>query len=216
MEYAGLVTIRTHKHIGTTVSETSAAFAGMGYGLCEHYNNCDTCENEEADMPHHMTLALSFTHESFSASYIYMQSAYRNNADTEEIHFDLGFKHLSASQNDHPIYWTKIRDTIIRVGRTAPAEITELLLLGEDANNKMFLAIVQDALRELIPEIPPNMRTLFLESQVTFDPTFIAARGAAEFAKRSLGAPPICREPPRCEENRLMSTMDNESERPEL
>lgn len=51
MEYLDSSLLSTPKHIGDKVDEVSAAFAGLGYGLCQQYDNVDACEDEEADMP---------------------------------------------------------------------------------------------------------------------------------------------------------------------
>lgn len=78
MEYAGLTIFSTRKHIGSVVSETSAAFAGRGFGPREHYNKVDTHQDEEADLSYSGILSLSFSNVSFSAAYTYMKSAFRS------------------------------------------------------------------------------------------------------------------------------------------
>jgi hypothetical protein len=104
MEYAGLVMLSTHKHTTSVASETSASFAGMGYGLCGHYDNVDACDNEEADMPVSHILALSLSNASFSATYTYMRTAYRSLIEKEAIRFDLGLDHLQDSEYEGSLY----------------------------------------------------------------------------------------------------------------
>lgn len=67
MEYAGLFMLVTDENLREVASETSAALAGTGYGIWEHYVDADACREEEAHMPTSSTLTLSFTHSAFSA-----------------------------------------------------------------------------------------------------------------------------------------------------
>lgn len=156
LEYTGLMILSTHKHIGGKVSEVSAAIAGSGYGLCEHYENVDACEDEEADMPVSHILALSLSQTSFSAAYTYMQAAYRSILEKETIRYDLGLQNFptnrSDTQEEEALYWSRMRAAIVKVGRASRGVPTTLLLLGEDANTLGFIGTVQDALRELFPD----------------------------------------------------------------
>ena len=121
---------------------------------------------------------------------------------------DLGLNHLPEIQDSHQIYWNKIRHAILSVGRTAQRPLMDLLLYGEDAGNSKFLEIVQEAAWVLISEGLANISFETLENlHNTFDPLYIAARGAAEFAKRAQESPPSCIEPPRCEGIRNPTTV---------
>lgn len=111
--------LQAHKHIGGIVSERSVAFAGMGHGLCKHYDKCDTCEDEEADMPYSHTIALSFIHASFSAACILMQPAFSSRAEKVVLRFDLGLSNLSQYEDERAFYWSDVRHTIVSVGRVA-------------------------------------------------------------------------------------------------
>jgi hypothetical protein len=186
--------LRTHKHI-RYVWETSAAFAGMGFGLCAHPEDCDACEDEEADMPFRHILALSLTNRSFSAAYTYKQSAFRSWHEAESVRFELGLENEGEEA-----YWDRMREVIVGVGREAKRPLDTLLLLGEGAGmpeHPEFVKTVQEALLKLYPGTGPSVR-LWERG----DPLYVAARGAAEFAKRAQASPPICREPARCFENR--------------
>jgi hypothetical protein len=176
----------------------------MGHGLCKHYDNCDTCEDEEADMPYSHTLALSFSHAEFSAAYILMQSAFSSLAEKGVVRFDLDLGNLPKGEDEKAWYWSKVKDSIVSVGRVAYRPLTDLLLLGEDADNVEFNKVVEEALWELIPNNPGRIRIPSEErSSDTLDPLYVAARGAAEFAKRAQEAPASCVEPPHCAENRV-------------
>lgn len=230
MEYLGLTLISTHKHIPSTVSELSAAYAGSNLGLCTHYTNVDTCEDEEADIPTSHILALSLTQHSFSAAYTYMSTAYRSLLEASSTRFDLGLEHLSSGSDSIEMelqtrcparYWSSIFDVIIEIGRASLRPLTTLLLLGEDAENADFVRTVQEALRELLPEASAEEVAAMVlgsgereadsdggvvgerisGSSKILDPLYLAARGAAEFAKRAQEAPAGCIEPARCAKN---------------
>ena len=47
IDNTGLAMLSTHKHIGDEALEIGAAFVCLGYGLCEHYDNIDACENKQ-------------------------------------------------------------------------------------------------------------------------------------------------------------------------
>lgn len=209
MEYADLTMLSTHKHIGDKVSEVSAAFAGSYHGLCKHYEDIDACEDEEAAMPVSHILALSLSQTSFSAAYTYMQAAYRSILEKEATRFDLGLQNLLLGGEDcqegKASYWSHIRSTIIEVGRASRGTLNTLLLLGEDADNPEFIRTVQDALRVLLPDTSPqdiSMMLLSKKQNSKIEPLYLAARGAAEFAKRAQEAPAGCKEPAHCAENR--------------
>ena len=195
LEHIGLRALVTHKHIGY-VWETSAAFAGMGFGLCAHPEDCDACEDEEADMPFRHILALSLTNRSFSAAYTYMQSAFWSSHEAESVRFELGLENEGEEA-----YWDRMREVIVGVGREAKRPLDTLLLLGEGAGlpgHPEFVKTVQEALLKLYPRSGPSIIRLWGRG----DPLYVAARGAAEFAKRAQASPPNCREPARCFENR--------------
>ena len=210
LEYTGLTILITHKHISNKVSEVSAAMAGSGYGLCEHYENLDACETEDADMPVSHILALSLSQTSFSAAYTYMQAAYESDIEKETIHYDLGLQNFPTNKGDtreeEALYWSRMRAAIVEVGHASRGALTTLLLLGEDANNPGFIRTVQDALRELFPDASAqNILAVLLSGKQNSDvtPLYLAARGAAEFAKRAQEAPAGCEEPAHCAVNRV-------------
>jgi hypothetical protein len=201
MEHLGLSLLVTHKHLGGYAGETSSVYAGMGYGLCEHYEKCETCEVEEANMPYSHLLALSLTQHSFSVAYTYVQSAFSSLHEPEIVRFDLGLAH-EIDEKDW--YWSQIRESIVAVGRAAQRPLDTVLLLGEEGDNPRFLEVIREALLELdlkASSVYPY-NTEGTVTRAARDPLYIAARGAAEFAKRTQASPPNCREPPRCAGNR--------------
>ncbi|KAL8745283.1 MAG: hypothetical protein Q9190_002566 [Brigantiaea leucoxantha] len=202
--------LSTHKHIGHKVSEVSAAFAGSGYGLCEHYDDVDACENEEGDLPVSHNLAVTLSQTSFSTAYTCIHSAYRSILEKEITRLDLGLRDSSSnvkeSEEEKEVHWSSIRATIIEVGRASRGRLTTLILLGENVGDPDFIKNVQDALRELLSGASPQeVSTLFLSGKRNgeIESLYLAARGAAEFAKRAQETPAGCKGPAHCAGNRV-------------
>ncbi|KAI9867546.1 MAG: hypothetical protein M1813_008345 [Trichoglossum hirsutum] len=195
MEYAGLRNLRAYNYFGD-VSETSAAFAGMGQGLCEHYADINTCEEEDSNLPLQYILALSFTRVSLSLSLSSLRDAHANYESKAIIAWDLGLSALDQTP-DPAAYWDLVRSAIRDIALKSPQPITTLLLLGEESTNATFLDVVRDALRDLLGF--DLLRVGILSSP---EPLYVAAKGAAEFAKRFQETPWNCKEPERCRENR--------------
>lgn len=161
-------------------------------------------------MPVSHILAVRLSQTSFSAAYTYMQSAYRSILEKEIICYDLGLQNFPTNKRDieeeEALYWSRMRAAIVEVGRASRGVLTTLLLLGEDANNPGFIRTVQDALRELLPDASAqHISAVLLSGKQNSDvePLYLAARGAAEFAKRAQEAPAGCREPAHCAETRV-------------
>ena len=92
-----------------------------------------------------------------------------------------------------------MREVIVGFRREAKRSLDTLLLLGEGAGHSEFVKTVQEALLKLYPGSGPGPSVRLWEQG---DPLHVAARGAAEFAKRAQASPPNCRKPARCFENR--------------
>ena len=103
MEYVGLELLVTHKHISEIVSETSAAFTGAGLGLCQRYDDLESCGDEEADMPYALILRVSYETCAFSAAYP-MKDAYNSFEQSAYIDFALGSQHLPNDGEGRAIY----------------------------------------------------------------------------------------------------------------
>lgn len=61
-------------HIGP-VTQTSAAYAGSGRGLCRQYTDIDVCEDEMYAPPPQFVLSVHFDHTALRVVYSYMQHA---------------------------------------------------------------------------------------------------------------------------------------------
>ncbi len=158
--------------------ETSAAYAGYGYGLCTDYKtNPKACDQEQRDMADESVMAVVYTDTVLSVSLSVLRSAdalweppYRYLAD-----FDLGYK--SISEMDPEAYWgavgLRLQQTMIEnPGYGRPSKV---LLMGDRADGSEFRDTLGKALRAQMEEVPEILG----EGAVG-----VAARGVAEMAKR--------------------------------
>ena len=178
MQYAGLRSLRAYNYLGD-VSETSAAFAGMGYGLCSKPRDLDICEDEEAEMPLQYVLAVSLTHNSLIVTHTVLTDANASWELKTVFEYNLGLEALK-NYRDVSIYWDKVRSTIRNVALISDEPLTTLLLLGEDGTNAKFLEVLRDALGDTQGTTSASLGVL----STTPDSLYVAAIGAAEFAKR--------------------------------
>ena len=198
------------RRIADEFSEAEAAFAGSGYGLCKHYDDLDACEDEEADLPISHVLAVSLSRVAFQAVCSQMKSAEsshggRLNEQITRIDLGLNSTYSNSTFEDEAPYWSQIRETIVEVGRQSRGKLNTLLLLGEEGHNPAFIQVVQDALRELLPDSDAHEISGLVFSKPADDklePLWLAARGTAELAKRYQEAPRGCKEPAYCADNR--------------
>jgi hypothetical protein len=160
--------------------EASAADAGYGEGLCSHYKDFDRCENEERQMPVREVLTILYTKNA-----LIMYKAPKTQAlefydppSRGSTYFSLG----SNSIHDNPqeeYYWENMKDAVMEMllrygGERDP--VTHVIVTGESALNPRFLEVVNSSISAI-----SEVRPVFFQS----DPTFAAAKGAAEFAIRA-------------------------------
>lgn len=176
-EYAGLQ-LATICRPRKDVSETSAAYAGYGYGygLGSNYGEPQSRTFEISNTPAEDVLSILYTRGVLRTIYTTVRSAYYMfTLDCGwTLDWDLGFD----ARNDDD-YWQRVADALQLWKRTLPGSKgpTKVLLLGDCAGDKTFRSVLEKSLRDTVLEMP---RILAEGSE------FIAARGAAELARRSV------------------------------
>lgn len=178
LKYAGLEPL-TDRSLQNQPHQLSAASGGAGLGLCEHYEDLRKCKQEEKDLPYEQILVISFTEDALEVSLAAMKSAYQpfEPVNHHLIDWDLGENSLNnCSRAD--AYWMVVRRRILELGYSEypKKQITTVMLLGESAHNEEFQHNVIDALQEFQDDLPVIHGA---------DPLYLAARGAAEYAKRA-------------------------------
>lgn len=178
IEYAGLKPL-TGSSFYQQPCELAVAFAGSGLGLCEHYNDAEKCREEEKWLPREQVLAISYTEKALEISLSTIENAYQPYTPKHShfINWDVGEGSL-ADYSRADAYWVVVRRKILELSYRdyVKKPITQVLLLGEKALGETFQRILLAALHEFQDELPMIHRA---------DPLYLAAKGAAEFAKRA-------------------------------
>lgn len=178
LKYVGLESL-TDRSLQFQPHQLSAASGGAGLGLCEHYEDFEKCKQEEEDLPYEQVLAISYTEDALEVSLAAMKNAYHpfEPENHHLIDWALGESSLdSYSRAD--AYWIVVRRRILELSYSEypNKQIIAVMLLGESAHNEEFQHNVVDALQEFQDDLPVIHRA---------DPLYLAARGAAEYAKRA-------------------------------
>jgi len=194
MEYAGMKMLRAYNYF-SDVSETSAASAATGKGLCKKPEDIKACEDEEVTMPIYDILSVSFTNTILYLAYTRISSANRCYELVYTPHFNLGLQSLDIYPNAKA-YWTEV-NYAIRDFIDYPPRIDTVLLMGEAAPNEDFQKTLRDALEHFEPGLDVVMNI-----SSSLEPLSLVARGAAELAKRFQVMTWNCKEPIRCREHR--------------
>lgn len=178
IEYAGLKPL-TGSSFDQQPHELAVAIAGSGFGLCEHYHDAEKCREEENRFPREQVLAISYTKDALEVSLSTMENAYQTyeSKNSHFIDWNLGEGSL-ADYSRADAYWMNVRRKILELSYRdyAKKPITQVLLLGESAPGETFHRVLLAALHEFQDELPTIHRA---------DPIYLAAKGAAEFAKRA-------------------------------
>lgn len=158
--------------------ETSAAYAGYGYGLCSDYTDPNPCKQEQVDMPSETVMAVLYTRTALTVSLSILKSAYYLYEPLERhlLDFSLGYdaRSLSADEED---YWDAVGSKLEQILIKNPyyKRPAKILLLGDCVRDGNFQRTLKKAMSNQTAQLPE----ILIE-----DSEAVAAKGAAEFAKR--------------------------------
>jgi hypothetical protein len=184
-EYVGLIYLPHYPYwYGGIFPESGAVYTGNGFGLCSNYTDQASCEEQERNPPqqpvHENVLSISFTAGILTSTWSIesMGFAFPASDQVKFVDLNLGWD----KRNDNPsddYYWEEVRKAIIKPALEASyyyhGETDKILLHGDHSTDERF----QEVLREVVDRALENKPEIF-----ELDPTFSAARGAAEMAKR--------------------------------
>lgn len=176
MDYVGIRCLTGH-NVNHQSHGLQAAYAGYGLGLCEKYADYEACVEEEQQMPQRQVFAIDFTQNSLSVDMRSMtDTMYVFNPQRSRIDWEAGLASLQH-YTDPEAYWDRVRAIVLELPLTKyeKHDITTVLLLGESALNDVFLAVVH----EVLGAVQTSKPEIFVA-----DPVYVAAKGAAELAKR--------------------------------
>ncbi|KAI9730187.1 MAG: hypothetical protein M1835_003579, partial [Candelina submexicana] len=77
LEFAGLKPLKGYDLAGS-LTETTAAFAGSGFGLCTSYTDINLCEHQQDAFPAERVLAVHFTDATLSTVLTTLTNAHSN------------------------------------------------------------------------------------------------------------------------------------------
>ena len=157
--------------------ETSSAYAGYGFGLCEHWQNETQCRLENDEFPFTPVLAVHYSRTALTSTHATIRSAIGTSEPWgfRMENFKLGndAKALYANEND---YWSDIKAALQQIMQKFPAmEKPVKIILTGDMVNGDFMQNLEEAMKDHLGRIPPIFSN---------DAVVVAAKGAAEFRRR--------------------------------
>lgn len=158
--------------------ETSAAYAGYGYGLCSDYSDKPACKTEQINMPSEVVMAVLYTHNVLTVSLSVVKSAYYlyEPLNRHLLDFDLGYNARSLASNEQD-YWNAVRLRLGEILRVNPyyERPAKILLMGDCVEIEPFYEALTGALDDHMSERPEIIDS---------NPEGVAAAGVSKLAYR--------------------------------
>ena len=178
-EYAKLEYLSFPFHIrDNMLYETSTAYAGYGYGLCDNYREREGCKKEQDDMDFDAVMAVLFTRSVLTVTLSGMHSAYYLwEPDYRHYsNFSLGYDSKTRQQNEQG-YWNAVTNQLEEIMVKFPyyERPRKVLLMGDCVDDKNFRAALEKVLSRQMDTLPEIL---------SHDAEFTAAKGTAELTKR--------------------------------
>lgn len=172
----------------------------MGYGICKYWAIYADCQDEEVNSGVKALITIGYTNEELSIETAYAYTAYWVYPDIHVQYPELGYNYTETADEHSDDYWTAIKERITTSLKATDMVPDTLLLLGETAANERFVKVVMEVLSGMEMEwkakVGRGWEKVFGGFQYGIQsakpPLMLAARGAAEFAKRIQGEPNMC------------------------
>lgn len=157
--------------------EVYASFAGHGFGLCEHFEDKDKCQDEGSQLPMREVFLVEYTDQAILLQTRYLREALDVDFGSTDPHsiasFELG---ANSGVDEHA---SRVEEYVYRFlsswyGRV-PIEVPDELLV---IMTGIMDEGIEEAVREAAGRVVPNVQMLTSKTE------FIAARGSAELARR--------------------------------
>ncbi|KAG8629474.1 hypothetical protein KVT40_003339 [Elsinoe batatas] len=179
------ISVEMHKQhlLDHLIYETMTAYAGCGYGLCSNFTDIVSCHNESYHSDFDDIMVLLYTRDAFIVSVARMHGGFSLWEPPYRIRQDwtLGSDELLSRTDPDDIdeYWALVRELIFNIYLMQHYDFpSKIILMGESVDSPVFKKNVVEAM-EFVADgraIPP-----FVDE----DPLYVAAKGAAEYAKRA-------------------------------
>ncbi|KAF2255699.1 hypothetical protein BU26DRAFT_512670 [Trematosphaeria pertusa] len=182
-EHAGLTWLHARQQEEQILYETNAAYAGLGYSLCEFGADGSQCAREENELKSQHVLFLNFDNTTFSATLQNMKNAYQQQISATFLDTTLGWWNLPVYDEPRLAFWARIEAIVFAVGNAIQQPPNKIILMGEHGGDQEFVEVVEAALWELFE----YDASLLMEANADVNSATLAARGAAELAFRAGG-----------------------------
>lgn len=174
-EYAKLKYIIPKAMFHPILWEASSAYAGYGFGLCEHWRNDTRCQEES--FPSTAVLAVHYSRTALTSTLATIRTAIGalEPLSMRMVSFELGWdaRKKYASEQE---YWRNVKAAIVQRMVEMPAmEKPKRIVLTGDMVDGEFRKALEEAVMEHMGRVPP----VFAQ-----DALVVAAKGAAEFRRR--------------------------------
>lgn len=180
-EYVGLKFLPYSELSSHTLYETMAAYAGYGNGLCSNYTDQKACHREQRSMPDDVVMPILYTRNVLTVSLSIMVSAYYLYEPGHRflVDFSLGYDARPLRKVNEETYWDAVGMKLQQILIENPYydRPTKVLLMGDGIGDETFQRVLRKALSHQMADLPE----IFSK-----DSEGVAAKGAAEFAKRGI------------------------------
>jgi hypothetical protein len=157
--------------------ETSAAYAGYGLGLCEHYKNKTSCDAEDRAHPEEHVLAVHYSRAALGSSLAVLWDAAAL-SEPDLLHLE-DFTLGRDAVKDYPSpeeYWDNVRRGLLRPMVENPyAQKPGFVIVTGDMVDDTFIGVLKDTLQGHLGQAP----RIYSEGAAT-----VASKGAAELKRR--------------------------------
>lgn len=157
--------------------ETSAAYAGYGFGLCDDYQDSLACHNQESQLNDTVAMAILYTRTALTLSLSIVKSAYSLWEPSYRylVDFELGYGMSNGDDDDG--YWGEVRKRLGQIMTANPyyKRPEKVLLMGDCIGVERFQRQLLEVLGDQMEDPPEILRS---------DSDVVAAVGIAELAKR--------------------------------
>lgn len=176
-EYVGFKYIIPKNHFKPYLWETSTAYAGYGFGLCENWQNDTKCQIENQEMPRMPILAVHYSRTALTSTLAELTTALNSweGYGRRLADFNLG-SDAKAWYSKEEDYWHEVKVALVRrmVEMSWMKKPERIMLMG-DAISDDFTNALREAMRDFMGEVPPI---------ISHDTVVVAAKGAAELRRR--------------------------------
>jgi hypothetical protein len=176
-DYAGFWNIVPKNLWNPVLWETSTAYNGYGFGLCEHRQDDTQCDIENGKFPDMKVLAVHYSRAALTSSLVDVSTAlYSYEGDIQHVeNFKIGSDAKARHKNEED-YWRDVKDALLqRLHENPWLGKPEMILLTGDMIDSDFIDALQEAMKDYMGVVPP----IYFD-----DPVVVAAKGAAELRMR--------------------------------